>query len=92
MDMINWEQVAAQATVVGLGVGAVTYLVRNAMATYWTKMERQAQQLQDYERRFGELDKRNELGDAIHREHDKDIAALQSDVKDAHKRLDRAGA
>jgi len=93
MDItINWEQVAAQAAVVSAGVAAVTFLVRNAMATYWTKLELTATKLVELERRLDGLDRRSDKGDAVHEEHADRITRTEEGVKDAHKRLDRAGA
>lgn len=88
---LNWEQVAAQAAVVGAGVAAVTYLVRNAMSTYWTKMELTAAKVVELERRLDIVDRRNEKGDEIHEEHADRIVRVEESVKSAHHRLDRAG-
>ena len=91
MNEINWEQLGAQIGVVAAGVAAVTYLVRNAMATYWTKLELQGSKLAEFERRFNEIDRRNEKGDLIHEEHADRITRAEEISKSAHQRLDRAG-
>ena len=90
-DNLDWGQLAAQAMLIGSGVTAVTYLVRNAMSTYWTKLELQGQKLVELEKRIDLVDRRNEKGDQIHEEHADRITRTEEGVKDAHKRLDRAG-
>ena len=91
MQDIDWAQIAAQAGVVSAGVAAVTYLVRNAMATYWTKLELQGSKLVELERRIDGIDRRNEKGDDIHDAHADRLSRVEQDTKSAHHRLDRAG-
>jgi hypothetical protein len=99
MEQINWEQLLAQVGVVSAGVAAVTFLVRNAMSTHWTKLELAAAQTAELKRRIDvelnrrmdDIDKRNEKGDKIHEDHSDRLTRVEESAKSAHHRLDRAG-
>ena len=77
LDNIKWEQLSAQAGLLVIAAGVLRWLINTTLLS-----------LND---RVKAIEADNKVGEERHREYDKAISALDERVKDAHKRLDRAG-
>jgi hypothetical protein len=79
MIHLDWGQLVAQGSLLGMAVGAIGWLVRQSTTHRFKALEDRVVAVED----------QNEAGEKLHREQGERIRGVEESAKAAHHRLDR---
>jgi hypothetical protein len=83
MDMISldWTQLAAQATLIGMGVGAITWIAKSTTAALIV-------QIKGLHDAITGLEKSRDDGEKFHQDAARELGGIQADLKALNRRVD----
>jgi hypothetical protein len=78
---LDWTQLTAQATLIGMGVGAITYIAKSTTAALIV-------QIKGLHAAITGLEKSRDDGEKFHQDVARELGGVQADLKAVNRRID----